>query len=296
MPQLAANWPDLMEKDFRKIFQDQYPLLPTMVPDLFNIQKSDAAFEKTSAVGQVPDHAEFTGKIVEVNPVQAYDKTYTFTEYAAKIEIQRKLAADDQYRVINRLPKGLSTSASRSREKLGAQLYELGFTYEPADGDGAELFASDHGSNVAGVAAQSNEGTSALSATSVETTRIAMHSFRDDIGEKLSISADTITVPRALEQTGWEIINTKGKVDTANNNANFHQGKYKLVVWDRLTDTNNWFMSDYAMQKEFLLWWNREPIQFFQDKDSNTMVAVYLSYYRVGTGWDDWRWGFGQLV
>ncbi len=296
MPQLAANWPDLKEKDFRKIFQDQYPILPTMVPDLFNIQKSDAAFEKTSAVGQVPDHAEFTGKVVEVNPVQAYDKTYTFTEYAAKIEIQRKLAADDQYRVINRLPKGLATSASRSREKLGAQVYELGFTYEPADGDGAELFASDHGSNVAGVATQSNEGTLALSATNVETTRIAMHSFRDDIGEKLSISADTITVPRALEQTAWEIINTKGKVDTANNNANFHQGKYKLVVWDRLTDTNNWFMSDYAMQKEFLLWWNREPIQFFQDKDSNTMVAIYLSYYRVGTGWDDWRWGYGHLV
>lgn len=296
MPQLAANWPDLQEKDFRKIFQDQYPLLPTMVPDLFNILKSDAAFEKTSAVGQVPDHAEFTGKIVEVNPVQAYDKTYTFTEYAAKIEIQRKLAADDQYRVINRLPKGLATSASRSREKLGASLYELGFTFEPADGDGAELFASDHGSNVSGVAAQSNEGTLALSATGVETTRIAMHNFRDDQGEKLSVMPDTITIPRALEQTGWEIINTKGKVDTANNNANFHQGKYKLVVWDRLTDTNNWFMSDYSMQKEFLLWWNREPIQFFQDKDSNTMVAVYLSYYRVGTGWDDWRWGYGQLV
>lgn len=62
------------------------------------------------------------------------------------------------------------------------------------------------------------------------------------------------------------------------------------------SDTNNWFMSDYSLQKEFLLWWNREPIQFFQDKDSNTMVAIYLSYYRVGTGWEDWRWGFGQLV
>ncbi|MFA6100400.1 MAG: Mu-like prophage major head subunit gpT family protein [Patescibacteria group bacterium] len=294
--QLAANWPDLLEKDFRKIFQDQYQTLPTMVPDLFNIQKSEAAFEKSSAVGQVPDFIEFTGKVGEVSPTQAYDKTYTFTEYAAKIEIQRKLAADDQYRVMSRYPKGLSTSASRSREKLGAQLYELAFTFEPADGDGAELCASDHGSNVAGVAAQSNEGTTALSATGVETVRLAMHEMKDDIGEKISLDPNTITIPRALEQTGWEIINTKGKVDTANNNANFHQGKYKLVVWDRLTDTNNWFMTDYAMQKEYLLWWNREPVQFFQDKDSNTMVAIYLGYYRVGTGWDDWRWIYGNLV
>lgn len=188
---------------------------------------------------------------------------------------------------MSRYPKGLSTSASRSREKLGAQLYDLAFTFEPSDGDGAELCASDHGSNVTGVAAQSNEGTLALSATNVETTRLNMYNFQNDIGEKISVGPDTITIPRALEQTGWEIINTKGKVDTANNNANFHQGKYKLVVWDRLTDTSNWFLSDYSMQKEYQLWWNREPVQFFQDKDSNTMVAIYLSYYRVGIGWDD---------
>lgn len=156
--------------------------------------------------------------------------------------------------------------------------------------------ASDHGSNVAGVSTQSNEGTSALSATTVEATRLLMAAFCDDIGEKISVLPDTIIAPRALEQTGWEIINTKGKVDTANNNANFHQGKYKLVIWDRLTDTTNWFMSDYSMQKEYLNWWNREPVQFFQDKDSSTMVAIYLGYYRVGTGWDDWRFLYGQLV
>jgi phage major head subunit gpT-like protein len=296
MPQLAANWPDLLEVDFRKIYMDQYRVLPQMIPDLYNVQRSEQAFEKTSAVGNVPDFSEFTGKVGEVSPTQAYDKTYTFTEYAAKIEIQRKLASDDQYRVMSRYPRNLATSASRSREKLGAQIFELAFTFEPTDGDGAELCASDHGSNVAGVSTQSNEGTSALSATAVETTRINMHSFRDDIGEKISMNPDTIIVPRDLEQTGWEIINSRGKVDTAENNSNFHQGKYKLVVWDRLTDTNNWFMSDFQMQKEYLMWWNREPVQFFQDKDSNTMVAIFLGYYRVGTGWDDWRFIFGHLV
>jgi phage major head subunit gpT-like protein len=234
MPQLSASWNDLLEKDFRKIYMDQYRSLPAMVPDLFNVMRSEAAFEKTSQVGTVPDFIEFTGKISEVYPKQGYDKTYTFTEYAAKIEVTRKLAADDQYRVMSRLPRGLATSASRSREKLGAQIFSLAFTFEPTDGDGAELCASDHGSNVTGVGTQSNEGTLSLSATNVETTRINMHDFRDDQDEIISINPDTLTVPRDLEQTGWEIINTKGKVDTANNNANFHQGKYKLVVWDRL--------------------------------------------------------------
>ncbi len=123
-----------------------------------------------------------------------------------------------------------------------------------------------------------------------------MHDFRNDIGEKISPSPDTISIPRALEQTGWEIINTKGKVDTANNNLNFHQGKYKLIVWDRFSDTTNWFMSDYMAQKEYQIWWNREPVQFFQDKDSSTMVAIYLGYYRVGIVWEDWRYIYGNLV
>ena len=267
-----------------------------MVPDLFNVMSSNAAYEKTSAVGTVPDFVEFTGKVQEVSPSQEYEKTYTFTEYAAKIEIQRKLAADDQYRVMSRYPKNLANSASRSREKLGSAIFDLAFTYAPSDGDAVSLCNAAHPSNVSGVATQSNRGTSALSGTNVETVRIAMHNFRDDLGEKISVQPDTLIIPRDLEQTGWEIINSKGKVDTANNNANFHQGKYKLVVWDRLTDTTDWFFTDYSMQKEYLLWWNREPNQFFQDKDSNTMVAIYLGYYRVGTGWDDWRWIYGNIV
>ena len=294
--QLAANWDDLLAKDFRKVYFDQYKALPAMVPDLFNVMKAEGAYEKTSSAGQVPDFNEFTGKVSAISPYQGYDKTYTFTEYAAKIEITRKLAADDQYRVMSRYPKGLATSANRSREKLGSNIYSLAFSYAPTDGDAEELCSSVHPSNVPGVSTQSNTGTSALSATNLETTMQNMAAFKDDLGELISVQMDTVTIPRALEQTGWEIINSKGKVDTADNNANFHQGKYKLVVWDRLTDTTNWFATDYDMQKEYLLWWNREPIDFFQDKDSSTLIAIYLGYYRVGTGWDDWRFIFGHNV
>lgn len=296
MPQLAANWPDLLAKDFSKLYYDRYQQIPVMVPDLFNVMSSDAAYEKTSAVGTVPDFIEFTGRVGEVAPTQEYDKQYVFTEYAAKIEIQRKLAADDQYRVMSRYPKNLAQSASRSREKLGASIFDLAFTYAPTDGDAVALCSSAHPSNVSGVANQSNTSSTALSATQIETLRITMAAFRDDIGELAPSAGDTIIAPRALEQTGWEIINSKGKVDTANNNANFHQGKYKLVIWDRLTDSNNYFLSNYDMQKEYLIWWNREANQFFQDKDSNTMIAIYLGYFRVGTGWDDWRWVIGANV
>jgi len=293
---LAANWPDLLEVDMRVIYMDQYQVLPTMVPDLFGIESSDKSYEKMSQAGPVPDHTEFAGKIDVVERTQGYDKTVTFTEYAAQIQIQRKLVADDQTRTVNRMPKGLATSASRSREKKGANIFILAFTYEPSDGDGTELCASDHPSPVNGVSTQSNEGTLSLSATNVETTRLNMFDFHDEIGEKLSLNPDSILIPRNKEEKGWEIINSKGKIDTADNNANFHHGKYNLVIWDRLTDSNNWWMYDKSMMKDYLIWWNREPIQFFQDKDSDTLIAKYLSYYRCGTSWDDWRFLFGHLV
>lgn len=290
---LAVNWPDLLEKDLRKVYIDRYTEIPVTVPDLFAVMSSEAAFEKSSEAGPVPDHQEFTGRIGVVERKQGYDKTHVFTEYAAQIQIQRKLAADDQYRTVNKFPRGLADSASRSREKLGANVFILAFTYEPTDGDGAELCASDHGSTYDGVSAVSNEGTMALGATNVETTRQLVLDFTDLQGEKVTTDPDTIICYKDNEEMGWEIINSKGKVDTADNNKNFHYGKYKLMVWNRLT-ANNWFMVDLAQMKQDLIWWNREPIQFFQDKDSDTLIAKYLSYYRCGTGWEDWRFIYGN--
>jgi hypothetical protein len=270
---LASNWPDLLQKDISKAYMDQYPVLPTMVPDLFGIDSSDAAFEKTTQVGPVPDHQEFTGRIGVVERTQGYDKTAVFTEYAAQIQIQRKLAADDQTRTVAMFGKGLAVSANRSREKAGANVFNLGFTYEPTDGDGTELFASDHPSPVSGVSTQSNEGTLNLSAANVETVRQRMLGFYDMIGELIPIDPDMILCYKDNEETAWEIINSTGKVNTADNNKNFHQGKYKLAVWNRLV-AENWVMVDSSMLKDYLVWYNREPIQFMQDKDSDTLNKI----------------------
>lgn len=274
---------------------DQYPIMEAMVPDLYDIQGSTAAFEQITQAGPVPDHVEFTGRISIVERTQGYNKTATFTEYAAQIQIQRKLAADDQTRTVQRFGKGLGVSANRSREKVGASMYNLAFTYQPTDGDGTELCAADHPSPVSGIGTQSNEGTLALSAASVETSRQRMLDFHDMIGEKIPVDPDMLLCYKDNEETAWEIINSTGKVNTADNNKNFHYGKYKLAVWNRMV-VDNWFMIDSTMMPDHVVWFNREPIQFFQDKDSDTLISKYLSYYRCGTVWWDWRHIYGNLV
>ena len=199
---------------------------------------------------------------------------------------------------MNKKPMGLAISARRTREKRGATIFNDAFSAEGSglSGDGTELCASDHPSNTPSVATQSNEGTSALSSTAVESARTAMADFRDFEGEKISVIPDLILVPRALEQTAWEIISSRGKVETANNNANFHYGKYKLAVWDYLTDANNWFMIDTAMKDMFLLWFDRIPLEMGRDKDFDTYLAKFSSYMRFSNGFSDWRWVYGMLV
>jgi len=296
MPAIAEAFGDLLTPGFRKIFSDQFNIIPSMLPDLFNMMTSDKPEEKDSAVGGFSDFGEFTGTIGYDEVYQQYDVTYRFTEFAKGFKVQRKLWDDDLYSIMNKKPQGLAVAARRTREKRGATIFNNAFTDTSISGDALSLCSTAHTSITPGVATQSNRGTSALSATAIEAARTAMADFRDSEGEKITVIPDLLLVPRGLEQTGWEIIASRGKVETANNNANFHYGKYKLAVWDYLTDSNNWFMIDSNLKDMFLMWFDRIPLEFGRDKDFDTYQAKFSAYMRFGAGYSDWRWVHGSLV
>ena len=144
---------------------------------------------------------------------------------------------------------------------------------------------------------QSNSGTTALSATAIEAVRrIGRNSIYNDRGRLFKVNYDTILCTVEKEEIAWQIINSKGKVESADNNRNFHEGRYKLATWDKLTDTNNWFMLDSRLAKMFLLFWDRVKPEFKMDKDTDTLVAKWYTYFRCSAGWADWRMVYGQNV
>jgi hypothetical protein len=112
----------------------------------------------------------------------------------------------------------------------------------------------------------------------------------------MDVNFDTLVVPIGLFETAYELINSKGKVDTANNNFNFHTGRYKLIMWPRLTVSNNWFFLDSKMSKQFLLFWDRIKPEFAYDRDFDTMVAKWSVYYRANTQFTGHQWIFGHNV
>ena len=305
MPAVSENFSDLLEPGLRKIFTEQYNQVPEMAPSLFNVNTTDKPYEKDSSVGAFGDMEPFTGTITYDEVYQGYDVRYEFAEFAKGFKVERKLYDDDMYNIINRKPAGLALAAKRTKEKYAASVFNNAFTGSGTitvsgltilnNTEALSLCNTAH-TSTASSTTQSNSGTSALSPAAVEATRNLGHGLKDDRDNMISINYDTILIPRNLEETAWTIINTTGKVDSAENNKNFHYGKYKLAVWDYLTDTNNYFLIDQALAKMFLSWYTRIGLEFNQDKSFDTYIAKYSAYERYGWGWSDWRWLYGHKV
>jgi len=159
------------------------------------------------------------------------------------------------------------------------------------------LCAADHPYSPDDPTTQSNAGSTAMSALAVEATRRIGHtSILNDRGELLSVNYDTILCTVNNEETAYEIINSKGKVDVADNNRNFSYGRYGLATWDRLTDSNNWFMLDSKLCKKFLLWWDRVKDGIKMDTDTDTLIAKWYVYERYVASFADWRPVYGHNV
>lgn len=293
MSLIQENWPNLLEPGLRKVFADVFNRQETMLPVLFSMQESTKAVEHDLEMGDVADFEPFEGTIPYDDTGEGYKTDYTHLEYARGIKIERRLVLNDQYSVINRRPQALGLAAYRRREADGASVFNNAFNSSIVGGDAVSLCNSAHPSKVGG-ANQSNITTDSFSPTAVETARQTMTQFKSNRDNVITVKPDMLIVPLQLEEKAFELINSKGKVDTAQNNANFHQGKYKLVVWNNyLTSSTKWWMVDSELMKMFLLWFDREPVQFFKDRDFDTLQAKYAGYAYYSFGWSDWRWIIG---
>lgn len=292
----SENFGYLLDPGLRKIFVDEYALPEGQRLNLFGVEKSTKAVEYDLGIGGTGDLQEFDGTIAYDDFKQQYRTSYTAKEWVKGMKIERKLVDDDQYSVINKRPAQLALVAKRTQEKHSSSVFNNAFnTSTFAGGDGLALCSTAH-TYVGTSTTVGNSGSTALSATAVEATRLLMRQFTDETDNLCIARGDTLLVPPGLEETAWEVVNASGKLDTADNNPNFNKGKYRIIVWDYLTDSNNWFMIDSRMAKMYLKWFDRIPTEFNKDKDFDTYVAKWSVYTRYSYGFSDWRWIYGHEV
>ena len=301
VPHSKGNFGDLIDKRVTKLFTSRYKELPDRIPGIYTVRKSNDAYERSSSVGALGDFSQFGGTVTYQSQNQGYDVTATHVPFASGIQIERELYDDDRHSVWERRPVALADAAQRTRQKHGARIYNNAAsndTFFYVNSESVALVSDSHTTTSGASTANGfdNMTTSALSAVAVAAARIQFRGFRDDQGNRISCIPDRLVIPVDLYEIAAEIAESEGKVDTANNNINVHKGKYDVVDWEYLTDTNNWFMEDSSYRKMSLTWWDRIPLEFAMAEELDTLVAKWRAYMRYSVEYNDWRWVLGGIV
>lgn len=290
----AATWPSIVQKDLSLIFLDQFRDIPSMLPLIYRFKKAEQGTEydlETGDIGVVP---AFDGDISYDSVQEGYKKAVSETEYALGLKVNRRLLRNDLYGVVQDRTRLLAQAFRHVRETRGAFPFVNAFNGSFTVGDGLSLCNAAHTSKYLG-SAQSNTSSLAFSAANLQTNRLAMKKFKTNRDNPMVNIPDMIIIPMDLEDKAYEIIKSMGAVGTANNNRNYHEGRYKVIVWDNyLTSTSNWFAVNSLMMRQRLLFREWEPTQFFRSGEFDTLVSKYAGYGSFEVSSVEWRWIIGS--
>ncbi|MBW2647734.1 MAG: Mu-like prophage major head subunit gpT family protein [Deltaproteobacteria bacterium] len=299
---ISEQWVELLTPGLRAIFDIQKDALAAeaKAPKLFGVSSSTKAEESDLGVGGFGDWPEYDGAISYEDNAQGFKTTYTHIKFVKGFKVDEDLVADDQYNIINAKPKGLALGAMRKKEKDAASVFNNAFDTDYLGGDAQSLCDGAHPFSPSNTAStQSNSGTTALSREAIIATRKLMRAFTDDKGELIQVMPDTLLVPPELEETAWLEANNAMQTDSADRNESFVNSLgLKVIVWDYLTDVNNWFLIDSVMAKAGMLnWLDRYPLSFSVDPTSDfRMEARYRGKMRYSHGWNDFKFVYGMNV
>lgn len=301
-PHVSESFGDLLDVRFQEIFNEHLPQLDDMLPELFGSENNNGRNNMMwSSVGAYSDWPEFTGNVNYQSASQGYDTTLTYLEFASGIQVERKLFDDDQYNIMDQRPAGLATAYQRTRQKHGARMLNNAFSVDNffyVNSEAVALCSDSHTttSGASTAAGFDNLTTTALSATALAAAQIQAWDFRDDNANRMDVNMDELWYPPNLYEEAFEIVSSLGKVDSAENNRNVHNGFYTLKRWNYLTDTNNWFITDSALRQQMCKWVDRVPVEFAMAEDLDTIIAKWRGYARYGNAHWDWRWILGSQV
>lgn len=286
-----ASFGDILEPGFREIFFQTYSELPTIYDKIFHVLSSTKQDEKDSGISGIGQLVETTeGAAVTYEDVlQLYDKTYVHKKYTKGLKVTRELYEDDQYNIINRVPKLLANATARTVETTAADIFDNAFT-SGTGGDGQYLCSDSHPRADAGTA-QDNKDTQNLEETNLTTALLAMRNTLDDKGQHILIRPDTLLIPPELEVTASVLLKSIGRTGTNYNEINPYAGRLNVIVWDYIDLTQAWFILDSGLHQLNFFW--RVKPEFSQDESFDTDAALYKVRCRFSVGFSDWKgvWG-----
>ena len=281
-------WTQLKYKEHEKL----YPLM-------FEEHDSKMAYEELVAgntFGLLPVKDE-GGNIQYQSESQAYTTRATNVTYAGGYIITLEEAQDNLYEELGKRRGGrLAKAYARTKETVGANVYNRAFDSNYTFGDSKELLATDH-STLNGD--QSNElAVSAdLSEAALEDLCIQIRNATDNVGNRINLQPKRLIVAPANKFEACRILKSELQNDTANNATNALKTLGiipEMADNPYLTDADAWFVRTDVDDKEGLICFNRQEMQPMMDNDSDTLNEKHIVFGRYVFTVGDWRSLYGS--
>jgi len=306
MPLVKTDIPNMLEAGLKAVFFEQYESAPSDWQRIATVVPSNADTEDYAWLGGVPAMREFKDERL---PAGLLEHGYSIKNktWEASIAVERAALEDERYGQIKVRIQGLGREARRHQDELVFTLAKNGFA--TACYDSQYFFDTDHSEGESGT--QSNKGTSALSATALQSAISAMMKFKDDRGKPLGIIPDLLVVPPDLQWTAMELLNsayypdlvsqTGGSGGTQKLAANVLKGRLDLLVSPYLTDTNDWFLFCTKGSLKPIVFQSRTPVEFaaLEGHSENGFMRdeyVYGVRARYNVGYGLWQMAYGSQV
>jgi len=287
-----------LEPGLNALFGLEYRTYADETKEIFDTESSDRAFEEEVMLSGFANAAvKPEGQGVQFDDAQeTFTARYTNETIALAFAITEEAIEDNLYdRLASRYTKALARSMASTKNIKGAAVLNNAFNAASAGGDGVSLINVAH-PTLAGNFSNRLTVNSDLNETSLEQSLIDIAAFTDERGLKVAARGMKLVIPSNLQFTADRLMNTKGRVGTADNDINALSNMGMIpegyTVNHYLTDTDAFFIKTDVPNG--LKHFSRSPIKTTMEGDFDTGNVRYKARERYVFGFSDPRGIFGS--
>jgi hypothetical protein len=283
-----------LEPGLNALFGMEYARYEDEHAEIFDTESSDRAFEEEVLIvgfGNARDKSE--GQSVGYDSAsEGFTARYTHETVALAFALTEEAVEDNLYdRLGARYTKALARSMAHTKQVKAANVLNNAFNSSFAGGDGVELVSNAHPLAGGGTFSNRPSAYSDLNETSLEDALISISTFVDDRNMILALQGVKLIVPPQLQFVADRLLETPGRVGTADNDINAIRNMGMLpqgyAVNHFLTDTDAWFVKTDVPDgfKHF----ERSPVATSMEGDFDTGNVRYKARERYSFGFSNPR-------
>jgi|TARA_R110000868_G_scaffold176977_1_gene415114 hypothetical protein len=288
-----------LEPGLNALFGMEYARYDNEHDEIYETESSDRAFEEEVLIvgfGDAKVKTEGQGVSFD-NASEGFTARYTHETVALAFALTEEAVEDNLYdRLGARYTKALARSMAHTKQVKAANVLNNAFNTSFAGGDGQPLVSTAHPLAYGGTLANRATTMSDLNETSLENALITMSTFVDDRNMILALQGTKLIVPPQLQFVVDRLLETPGRVGTADNDINAVKNMGMLpqgyAINHFLSDTDAWFLLSDCPDgfKHF----ERSPISTSMEGDFDTGNVRYKARARYSFGYSNPRCVFGS--